>query len=63
MSCHDFNPTAATDNGDDITLAPGGGFGLDLQWAQAWGAVGNDYDVFLLNASGAIIAGSVFIQS
>ena len=39
MSCHNFDPTGGTSNGDQITLAPGGGFGLDLQWAQPWGAV------------------------
>ena len=39
VSCHDFLTGAGTDNADDITLAPGGGFGLDLQWAQPWGAV------------------------
>ena len=36
VSCHDFDPTGAADNNDNITLAPGGGFGLDLQWAQPW---------------------------
>ena len=59
VGCHDFlTRPVGTDNADDITLAPGGGFGLDLQWAQPWGAVTNDYDVFLLNSAGTVIAGS-----
>jgi hypothetical protein len=61
--CHNFDPNGGTDNTDGITLAPGGGVGIDLQWAEPWGAVSNDYDVFLLNNSGAIIAGSVDNQS
>ena len=62
VSCHDFLTGVGTDNADEITLAPGGGFGLDLQWAQPWGAVTNDYDVFLLNSANAVIAGSADIQ-
>ena len=62
VSCHDFLTGAGTDNADDIVLTPGGGFGLDLQWSQPSGAVTNDYDVFLLNSSGTVIAGSADIQ-
>ncbi|MCU1464340.1 MAG: Alkaline phosphatase [Actinomycetia bacterium] len=57
-SCHNFDPTGGTDNGDAFTLAPGGGLTLDLQWAQPWGVVTTDFDVFLVDSSGAIVAGS-----
>lgn len=61
--CHNFDPNGGTDNTDNITLAPGGGLGIDLQWAQAWGAVSNDYDVFLLDATGTtVLAGSALDQ-
>ena len=53
--CHNFDPSGGTDNSDNITLAPGGGVGIDLQWAQPWGDVTNDYDVLLLSASGTTI--------
>ncbi|MDQ1480569.1 MAG: hypothetical protein QOI44_1430, partial [Actinomycetota bacterium] len=56
--CHDFNPTAGADTGDDITLAPGGGFGVDLQWAQPLGGVTSDYDIFIANATNSIVAHS-----
>jgi len=58
MSCHDFDPGGGASSGDSITLAPGGGFGLDLQWAEPWGAVSTDLDAFVVSASGAILAES-----
>ena len=58
VSCHNFNPSGGTSNGDQITVAPGGGFGLDLQWAQPWGAVTTDLDAFVVNAAGSILAES-----
>ena len=58
VSCHDFDPTGGTSNTDQITLAPGGGFGLDLQWAQPQGAVSTDLDAFVISASGSILAES-----
>ncbi len=37
---------------------------VDLQWSDAWGASGNDYDLFILNAVGtAVLAASTNIQS
>ena len=59
QGCHNFNPTGAANTLDAITLAPGGGFGLDLQWAEAWGAIEADYDTFVIAANGAILADSV----
>ncbi|MDQ1383601.1 MAG: hypothetical protein QOG65_980 [Actinomycetota bacterium] len=58
QSCHDFATGSGADNGDDISLAPGGGFGLDLQWAQPWGGITTDYDVFVLDATGAVVGGT-----
>jgi flagellar hook assembly protein FlgD len=58
VGCHDFDTTVGIDRDDDITLASGGGFVLDLQWAQPLGGVSSDYDVFVLNASGAVVGGS-----
>jgi hypothetical protein len=58
VGCHNFDTTGGSDNGDAITLAPGGGFGLDLQWAQPWNGVSSDYDVFVVDASGAVVSGS-----
>jgi hypothetical protein len=58
LDCHDFDPTAGTANTDAITLAPSGGFGLDLQWAQPWGGVTTNLDAFVLNSNGSVIASS-----
>lgn len=58
VGCHNFATSGAADSGDQITVSPGGGFGLDLQWAQPWGAVTTDYDVFIVNSAGAIVASS-----
>ncbi len=63
VDCHDFDPTPGVDNGADYTLAPGGGFGVDLQWAQPWGITGTDFDAFILDDSGSILADSQFDQS
>jgi hypothetical protein len=59
LACHDFDPSAGVDNGDGITVAPGGSFTVDLQWAQPWGGVTTDYDVFLMDAQGRVVAASV----
>jgi hypothetical protein len=61
--CHDFKPGGGTDNGDAITVAGGGGFAIDLQWAQPWGGVKTDYDLFVVNSAGAIVAYSDFAQA
>ena len=64
VSCHDFDTTAGIDTGDDITLTPGGGLGIDLQWAQPWGSlVHHDYDAFLLDSTTQqVLAGSALDQ-
>ena len=61
--CHDFDPSAGVDNGDAVTVAANGGFDIDLQWAQPWGHVTTDYDLFVLNAAGSVVASSDFDQA
>jgi hypothetical protein len=58
LACHDFDPGAGVDNGDGITVPAGAGFTVDLQWAQPWGGVTTDYDVFLTDAQGRVVAAS-----
>jgi hypothetical protein len=56
--CMDFTPGAGVDNGDGITVAPGGGFRLDLQWAEPWFGVNTDLDVYVLNSANQVVAAS-----
>ena len=58
LDCHDFDTGVGIGTTDAITVAPGGGFILDLQWAQARNAVSSDFDLFVVNGSGTILAGS-----
>lgn len=61
-TCHSFNPTA-TDATSSYTLAPNGYLQFIFQWAQPWFGVSNDFDIYLTNASGSVIAGSASINS
>jgi hypothetical protein len=54
--CMDFTPGTGVDNGAGITVAPGGGFRLDLQWAEPWFGVNTDLDVYVLNSANQIVA-------
>jgi hypothetical protein len=58
LSCHDFDTTGSPDSTSGITVAPGGGFGIDLQWAQPWDNVTTDFDVFIVNSAGTVVAES-----
>src|SRR5436190_15230401 len=58
LACHDFDPGASVDNTDSVTVAPGGGFAVDLQWAQPWGRVTSDLDVFIVDAQGRVVGAS-----
>ena len=58
LACHDFDTSAGVDNGDGITVPAGAGFAVDLQWAQPWGGVSTDYDVFAVDAQGRVVAAS-----
>jgi hypothetical protein len=59
LACHDFDTGAGVDTGDAITVPAGAGFVLDLQWAQPWGGVSTDYDVFAVDGQGRVVAASV----
>jgi hypothetical protein len=59
-SCHNFNPSGAPNSAYAITLANGGSFLFDLQFAEPWYGVTTDLDVFLTDASNNVVAGSVF---
>jgi hypothetical protein len=61
--CMDFTPGSGVDNGAAITLAPGGGFILDLQWAEPWFGVNTDIDAYVLSSTNAIVASSENINS
>ena len=37
---------------------PVAGFAVDLQWAQPWGGVTTDYDVFVVDSQGRVVAAS-----
>lgn len=56
-NCMDFNPAAAVDTAYSVTLAPGGGFRLALQWAQPWFGVTTDIDAYIVQA-GTLLAAS-----
>lgn len=57
--CLDFNPGPDVDTTFGITVAKGRTLSVDLQWAEPWQGVDSDVDVFLLNADGEIVAGSI----
>lgn len=57
---HNFGTATAPVNGD-IVLATGNRY--TLKWTDPAGASGNDYDLFLVSATGAIKASSTNIQS
>lgn len=60
LDCHDFDPTGATDSRANYTLGTGGELALDFQWAEPWGGVSTDFDIYLIDAvTGAILSSSV----
>jgi hypothetical protein len=58
VACHDFDTSPGIDNGDGVTVPSGAGFAVDLQWAQPWGGVTTDYDVFVVDSLGRVVAAS-----
>ena len=55
-SCMNFNPKAgAPDNTWGVTLEEGWPLYVDLQWAQPWGGVTTDFDMFVLNEAGELV--------
>jgi hypothetical protein len=57
-SCMNFGTPAVPANEQPFRLASGGQLQLDFQWAQPWFGVSTDYDIFLLNDAGTVIASS-----
>jgi Subtilase family len=58
--CMDFNPGSGTgaNNPDEtfgITVPEEGELALDLQWAEPWGGVSTDIDVYLLDEAGDVV--------
>ncbi|MEV7046038.1 S8 family serine peptidase [Amycolatopsis sp. NPDC051061] len=52
---HDFDPGSATQNFDPAMLS---GFPVTLFWSDPWGKSANDYDLYVLNSSGGVVASS-----
>ncbi|MBN9740781.1 hypothetical protein DMP23_06605 [Amycolatopsis sp. A1MSW2902] len=58
---HDFDPGSGVQTTDP--LSPGSlGRPVTLFWSDPWGHSANDYDLFLLNASGGVVASSANSQ-
>ncbi|MEV7098565.1 S8 family serine peptidase [Amycolatopsis sp. NPDC051045] len=59
---HDFDPSSTTQNFDALS-AGSLGRPVTLFWSDPWGKSANDYDLFILNASGSVVASSENGQS
>jgi hypothetical protein len=57
---HNFGTVASPVNGDIIKST---GYAYNLNWSDPWGASGNDYDLFLVSASGTVKASSTNVQN
>jgi len=55
-TCMNFNPEPGEeDNTWGVTLEEGAPLYVDLQWAQPWGGVTTDLDMFVLNEKGKLV--------
>ena len=59
---HDFQPGGGIQQSLRFTIAGGTTAHFFLQWDDRWGASGNDYDLFIRNTGGVIIASSELPQ-
>ncbi|MET8999945.1 S8 family serine peptidase [Amycolatopsis sp. NPDC004169] len=59
---HDFDPSSTTQNFDALS-AGSLGRPVTLFWSDPWGKSANDYDLFILNSSGSVVASSENAQS
>ncbi|KDN16481.1 S8 family peptidase [Amycolatopsis rifamycinica] len=59
---HDFDPSSTTQNFDALS-AGSLGRPVTLFWSDPWGKSANDYDLFILNSSGGVVASSENAQS
>ncbi|QYN21833.1 S8 family serine peptidase [Amycolatopsis sp. DSM 110486] len=54
---HDFDPGSAVQTSDPLS-AGSLGKPVTLFWSDPWSKSGNDYDLFILNASGSVVSSS-----
>ncbi|WP_103352098.1 S8 family serine peptidase [Amycolatopsis sp. CA-128772] len=59
---HDFDPSSTTQNFDALS-AGSLGKPVTLFWSDPWGRSANDYDLFILNSAGSVVASSENAQS
>ncbi|MDX3194816.1 S8 family serine peptidase [Streptomyces sp. MN03-5084-2B] len=59
---HDFDPSSTTQNFDALS-AGSLGRPVTLFWSDPWGKSANDYDLFILNSAGSVVASSENAQS
>ncbi|WIX84593.1 S8 family serine peptidase [Amycolatopsis sp. DG1A-15b] len=59
---HDFDPGSTTQNFDALS-AGSLGRPVTLFWSDPWGKSANDYDLFILNSAGSVVASSENGQS
>ncbi|MEV6877914.1 S8 family serine peptidase [Amycolatopsis sp. NPDC051128] len=59
---HDFDPSSTTQNFDALS-AGSLGKPVTLFWSDPWGRSANDYDLFVLNSAGSVVASSENGQS
>lgn len=60
--CQNFKP-GGSDANSSYTLGPNGVLQFIFQWAEPWYGVNTDFDIFLTDASGKILAGSNDVNS
>jgi Subtilase family len=56
--CMDFKPGAGTDTTFGITVEAGEILDVNLQWAEPWNAVADDFDAYLFSETGKLLAAS-----
>jgi len=60
---HNFNSSGSTDTTMGFQLSPGATITLVLQWSDAWGSSGNDYNLELVSSGGSTLIGSYDVQN
>lgn len=60
-ACADFTPAGgSTDNAFEYTVEAGKELVLDLQWAEPWGGVQDNLDLYLVTAGGEVLNSSTY---
>lgn len=55
---HNFGTTSAPDDNQTFTAPAGSGVSVELQWADAFGASSNDYDLYIVNLNNNTVVSS-----